>query len=126
MKKLFILCLLAVVPQIVVGSNTIENSIGLKSEAVIRNDLRQLGITAKTVTMKGNSAHVKATVQGRPVVMDIDRQTNYTRLISADARTTQILKQKLHRSLLKPAIIKPVIPVKPILINPRAPVIHKP
>jgi len=129
MKTMLVLCLLALANHAAFAHGPIENRIGLKSEAVIRNDLRQLGMQAQTITMNNDKATVKATLNGNPVVLDLDRIGDGVKFVSGNAAVKSILKNKLRRSLIienipgRPTELTPVTPMKPV---PVSPVIRRP
>ncbi len=128
MKNILVLCLLALANHAAFAHGPIENRIALRSEAVIRNDLRQLGMQTQTITMNNDKATVKATLNGNPVVLDLDRIGDGVKFVSGNATVKSILKNKLRRSLIienipgRPTVLTPVSPMRPV---PESPVIRR-
>ena len=100
----------------------IHNRIGLRSEAVIRNDLRQLGMTARSVQMQGGVARVEVTLEGRQAILEVDRLGGGLRMLEAPPEISSALAKKLRPSAVvrpEPAVIpttpaRPVTPPRPI------------
>lgn len=124
MKNILVLCLLALANHAAFAYGPIENRIALKSEAVIRNDLRQLGMQTQTITMNNDKATIKATVNGNPVVLDLDRIGDGVKFVSGNETVKTILKNKLRRSLIienilvRPTVLTPVTPMRPVPVSP--------
>jgi hypothetical protein len=125
MKYLLVLCLLALANHAAFAHGPIENRIALRSEAVIRNDLRQLGMQPQTITMNKDKATVKATLDGNPVVLELDRIGDGVKFVSGNATVKSFLKNKLPRSLKigRAVLLKPITPMKTV---PVAPAIRRP
>ena len=58
-----------------------ENHIGLRDEELIREDLAQDGIDTRSVVIRGDKAHVAVRIEGRPVVLEIDRLDGERRVL---------------------------------------------
>jgi hypothetical protein len=108
--------LTVLIPSAAPAHETIEDRIGLRSEPVIRNDLRQLGIVARSVTMQGRTARVEVEVGRRPAVLSIDRIDDRTQMLSGDATVRAQLAKKLPRAFVEPG---PRVPGTPIPTAPQ-------
>jgi hypothetical protein len=89
--------------------------IGPKSEAVVRNDLRVLGLPARRVKLSGNTAKAQIPVQGEMASIEIDRRTGSVRIIEASPRVRQVLESRVPRVQLikEPVRVSPIGPIRP-------------
>jgi hypothetical protein len=107
--------LMVLIPPAAAAHETIENRIGWRSELVIRNDLRQLGIVVRSVTMHGRTARVEVEVGSRPAVLSIDRIDDRTEILSGGAILRAQLGKKLPQALVETGtrVPGPPIPIAP-------------
>lgn len=122
----FLLPILAIlaVPFPALAHDGPEDRTAFASEAVIRNNMRQMGVTVRSVTMRGQYAIVEGIVGGRPARLQTDRIGGATHLQSGNATVRSILTQRLkHRLSARPLIgVAPVITIQPkptIVLQPK-------
>lgn len=77
-------------------AHDLEPRIGLRSEPVIRQELELLGIDARSIQLKGDTARVKVRVDGRPAELVYDRLGGSVRLLGDDPRVRNRLLPKLN------------------------------
>jgi len=76
----------------------IEQRAGLKSEAVIKNEMRLLGLDVSQIIMNGANAEISAMVRGQPFRIKVDRISGVMQQIGGRLR--------LDPTLLNSGIIK--------------------
>lgn len=76
-------------------AHDMEPRIGLRSEPVIRQELKLLGINAQAVQVKGNRARVKVRVDGQPAELVYDRLGGDARVVGNDPKVRNLLERKL-------------------------------
>jgi len=76
----------------------VEQRTGLKSEAVILNDMRLRGVKVSDVHVKGLEAEVSATLQGQEIRLKVDRMTGALEQIGGSVRLEpRLLKHGIMR-----------------------------
>lgn len=101
---LAVCCLLAVA----VGSAQesqppIEPRIGLKSEAVLLNDLEQLGLAEAEIVELGRSARVRVRVEAGTGIIEVDRQTAEIRITEASPQVRRAIKARVPAVHMAPS-----------------------
>jgi len=98
------------------GSGQLRPRIGLKSEAVVHNDLKQMGLASTDVTIVGEVAKARVPINGEMANIEIDRQTGTIRILHASPTARQFIESRVpKRQLLPtPGLSLPVQPAKPI------------
>jgi hypothetical protein len=97
------------------GSSQVRPRIGLKSEAVVHNDLKQMGLASTDVTILGEMAKARVPINGEMANIEIDRQTGTIRILQASPTARQFIESRVpQRQLLPtPGLSLPAHPVKP-------------
>lgn len=98
------------------GNKQLRPRIGLKSEAVVQNDLKQIGFTGAEVTIVGEMAKARVPINGEMANIEIDRQTGTIQILDASPMARQFIEKHVpQRQLLPtPGITLPARPVKPV------------
>ncbi len=94
---------LAVVALAAEAQGEIEPRIGLRSEAVICQELQHAGITPDRITIHGEMARVETRVNGQPAVLEVDRLGGGIRLLTDNPAVRAELAPKLSPS----AVVRP-------------------
>jgi hypothetical protein len=97
---------IVVVVTLIVGTNPFRETladenfcprIGLKSEAVVRNDLKQIGLHVTDITLVGEMAAVRIPVKGKAANIEVDRRTGTVRIIEASPIQRQFIKSRVPK-----------------------------
>lgn len=78
-------------------SGQIKPRIGLKSEAVVRNDLVQLGLSVNEIQLVGEIAKARIPVKGEVANIQIDRRTGTVRIIEAAPIARQLIESRIPK-----------------------------
>lgn len=79
----------------------LEPYTGLRSEAVVQNDLRVLGLPSGTINMQGNVARAHIRVQDERAEVEINRVTGAFRVIQASPQLRQAINNQIAVSSLR-------------------------
>lgn len=77
MLRLLMISALVLTTAAAAKADDAPHHVGLKSEDVIANDLRQLNLRASRIEMEGPFARVTTTIDGRTETLRIDRVTGH-------------------------------------------------
>lgn len=94
---------LAPVPAVAQQIHDMRERIGLRSEAVIRQELIQTGFEPESITIQEGKARVEIRFDGSPAVLEIDRLSGGYRVLSA----TPTLRARIEPLLKPPVVILP-------------------
>jgi hypothetical protein len=86
-------------------SDEFEPHTAAKSEEVIQNDLRVMGLPAGTVRMQGNVARIQMQVQGQAVGVEIDRLTGAFRIVEASPQARQFILRQVAVPKIRPVTL---------------------
>lgn len=88
--------------------------IGLKSEEVVRNELKQMGLSATEIILLGDAAKARISVQGEAADIKINRQTGTVEITKASPTARQLIESRVPKIQLftKPNLLIPSKPVK--------------
>lgn len=102
--------------------NKIEQRTGLKSEEVIKNDLRLQGVDVSSVQIDGQTANIVARISGEPIQLKMDRISGTLEQsagkLQLDRKMLQLGRVELPVQLKRPELqrltpIDPKLKLKP-------------
>lgn len=85
----------------------IQNRVGIKSEVVLRNDLRQMGFDVSRIDMGGTRASAVVTIDGSPAILILDRMGGGAAVVAAPPAIRPLLQDRIGPILKPSRLLRP-------------------